>query len=189
MHESRELKQMTVAEFAREAEAASRTLVGYIAFGADPTAILFTPTPAICPFMPIPKDTIESLRLGSTHPCFSPGQPAATMWDAEIVVNEQIPTGSSKHWVNLAVSLAGLAASSEKSCSCGSQAVPRPSAARRSRPFTNYVATCTFYCSDGSSLTTSRSGTSPAEARTNAQNNAVLQGCDITGFGPCNITP
>ena len=39
MHDSRDLKQMTVAEFSQKAEEMARTLVGYIAFGNDPATI------------------------------------------------------------------------------------------------------------------------------------------------------
>lgn len=55
--------------------------------------------------------------------------------------------------------------------------------------FTNYVASCTFGCSGDYSVTTSGSGTSPAAARTASENAAVLQGCTITSYGTCTITP
>jgi hypothetical protein len=191
MHESpTAFKEMSVAEFNQKAEQTTRTLVGYVSFGADPSTILFSPGAPICPYMPIPQDTIESLRIGSSHPCFTSGQPSALMWDAQIVLKSQIEGGNSKHLTTLLVALAAYAAPDKhRGCECGSNASSRVPARQRHRPLTNYVATCTFYCSDGSSITTSGAGTSPADARTAAENNAVLQGCDVSDYGPCTITP
>jgi hypothetical protein len=56
-------------------------------------------------------------------------------------------------------------------------------------PTANYVVSCTFYCSGGYSVTGTGSGTSPALARTAAENNAIGQGCIITSYGNCTITP
>jgi hypothetical protein len=64
-----------------------------------------------------------------------------------------------------------------------------PGTEQAKSPRTNYVATCKFYCSGGYGLTTSGSGTSPAAARTGAENSAIFQGCTVTSYGDCTISP
>lgn len=120
MSASHELKTTTVTDFVQEADAANRTLVGYIKIQSENASIiLFGTLPAQCPYIPIPKDIIESISLGPKHKCFNNGLPVGMMWYAQIILKEQIPTDSSTYLVKLAVSLADLAAYSRNSYVCG----------------------------------------------------------------------
>lgn len=78
-------KRITFDEFRALAQQAQPLeMRGYIAWDGDrPEVVLFGYSPLACPNIPIPKDRIENMRLGSTHLCFG-GAAGGRMWDATV---------------------------------------------------------------------------------------------------------
>ena len=160
----------------------------------DPNRVLYYPhvsSPQRCPYVPIEKRRIRHIEPLLEVPCYRAHIPIPQRaWIARVTL---VPLDPSKDAellgaITALAEISELAKTSEGTSCEGCSDSGRMGTAERSAR-TNYVATCTFYCSGSGSVTTSGSGTSPAAARTAAQNNAVLQGCSITGFGSCSIIP
>jgi hypothetical protein len=126
----KEADRISVDQFAAIVESEIGVLKGYIAFDSDnPHVILYGTSPFICPAMPISRDLIEALQLGSTHPCAGHGM---QMWDAKILLKASLEAAHPGSHAKLAVAFREAAAStgSQSRCACqgkGFQAAPQPS--------------------------------------------------------------
>jgi len=112
MHTDHDLKTLSVDDFAKQAELAGRTLVGWILYEATASDVIYftvspiTFSPITCPQHPIPRASIEILQISDEGiPCHvgGSGGPIGVMFYARIVLKQDAPGGG---LAKLVVSLA-----------------------------------------------------------------------------------
>ncbi|WP_165064603.1 hypothetical protein [Paludisphaera rhizosphaerae] len=107
MHAIHDMKTLSVDDFAKQAELAGRSLVGWIRYDATASDVIYYGiSPITCPQHPVPKGSIETLQVsGEGTPCHGSGsgEPVGVMFYARIVLKQDAPGGG---LAKLVVSLA-----------------------------------------------------------------------------------
>lgn len=195
-----EERYVDVDKFIAESTQSGLTTLWAIRYDpARPDHILYYPhvnNPQRCPYVPILKSRIRRIEPLFSVQCYDAHGPLPIPRQAWIARVTLVPmeTDADAELLGALNALAEISESAGKTSggSCESCSQPDDLQLLSESVETTYAATCGYGCRNGQSITTTGYGSTPAAARTNAENRASIYCATrggITSYGSCAIRP
>ena len=196
-----EQKVIDADYFINETSKSGPTMTWVISHDPEkPDFILYYPhvgTQQRCPYVRIHKDRIKSIEPLFPIKCYPAGTPPLPLFNAWAARITLVASSEDDELYGALIALSELSEASKsegkyecKTCSDTSDEVKLENEMLfENTTETSFAATCTFYCRNGGSITTTGYGSTPAAARSNAEARASIY-CSTRGgigrYGACH---